>query len=219
MDYRKSLQLQAYEYIKNLILSEKLQYNEIYSETKIAKEMGISRTPMRDALQYLSQERYIDILPNKGFCLHKMSMTDFIETYQMRTAIEGYCARQLTLEATDPKHLSTFQQLEDCLEIQKLALQQTPKDFFHTDYAFHLSIIDSISNQEATSLFQTYLYRMEKLAVHTLSYENRMQEAYLEHQELFQLIKTGNISKIYEAVVNHMESPHHISPEIIESVY
>lgn len=219
MDYKKSLQLQAYEYIKNLILSEKLQYNQIYSETKIAKEMGISRTPMRDALQYLSQERYIDILPNKGFCLHKMSMTDFMETYQMRTAIEGYCARQLTLEATEQKHRSTFQKLESCLENQKLALQQTPKDFFYTDYAFHLSVIDSITNQEASSLFQTYLYRMEKLAIYTLSYENRMEQAYQEHQEIFHFMKKGDVSKIYDVVVNHMESPHHISPEIIESVY
>lgn len=53
MQLMSSLQLEAYNYIKNLILTHKLDANTLYSETKLSKELGISRTPMREALQCL----------------------------------------------------------------------------------------------------------------------------------------------------------------------
>lgn len=70
MQLMSSLQLEAYNYIKNLILTHQLDVNTLYSETKLSKELGISRTPMREALQCLSQDGYITVIPSKGF-LHK----------------------------------------------------------------------------------------------------------------------------------------------------
>ena len=87
----KPLQAKAYEYIKTLILNGELKVDEIYSETKIAKELGISRTPLRDAIHHLVEEGYIDIIPSKGFKLHKMTKQDVLDTFQIRSAIEGYC--------------------------------------------------------------------------------------------------------------------------------
>ena len=52
---------------------------------------------MQDALVRLSQDRFIDIIPSKGFCLHEMSEEDIWHTYQARTAVEGFCAMQLAL--------------------------------------------------------------------------------------------------------------------------
>ena len=61
------LQHQAYEHLKNSIMSGELRSGYIYSETRIAKELGLSRTPVRDALQRLSQNKLVNIIPNKGF--------------------------------------------------------------------------------------------------------------------------------------------------------
>ena len=55
MQLMSSLQQEAYNYIKDLILTNRLDVNNLYSETKLSKELGISRTPMREALQCLSQ--------------------------------------------------------------------------------------------------------------------------------------------------------------------
>lgn len=55
MRAKSSLQLEAYNYIKNLILTDQLDVDKMYSETKLSKEIGVSRTPMREALQCLSQ--------------------------------------------------------------------------------------------------------------------------------------------------------------------
>ena len=56
MQFMSSLQQEAYNYIKDLILTNRLDVNNLYSETKLSKELGISRTPMREALQCLSQD-------------------------------------------------------------------------------------------------------------------------------------------------------------------
>ena len=57
---------QAYQHLQKLILSNRLSYGQIYSETRLSRELGISRTPFRDAVHRLAQEGYIDIIPSKG---------------------------------------------------------------------------------------------------------------------------------------------------------
>ena len=67
---------QAYNYLQKLIMENHFSYQEVYSETKLSKELGISRTPLRDAVHRLAQEGYIDIIPSKGFMLHQMNRKD-----------------------------------------------------------------------------------------------------------------------------------------------
>ena len=76
MQLMSSLQLEAYNYIKNLIFTHQLDVNTLYSETKLSKELGISRTPMREALQCLSQDGYITVIPSKGFRIRQLSQKD-----------------------------------------------------------------------------------------------------------------------------------------------
>ena len=63
------LQIRAYEHLREMIEENQLEDGVIYSETRLAKEIGVSRTPMRDALQKLEQEGLIEILPSRGFHL------------------------------------------------------------------------------------------------------------------------------------------------------
>ena len=108
MQLMSSLQLEAYNYIKNLILSHKLDANTLYSETKLSKELGISRTPMREALQCLSQDGYITVIPSKGFRIRQLSQKDMKETIQIRCAIEGFCTQCLADEYNTPKGQRTI---------------------------------------------------------------------------------------------------------------
>ena len=78
------LQTKAYDYLIDLIKKGKLKTDKIYSLNQFAKDAGFSKIPFRDAVLRLEQERYIDILPSRGFTLHKMTKEDIIETYQMR---------------------------------------------------------------------------------------------------------------------------------------
>ena len=97
------LQEEAYAHIREQIVTGVLKEDQIYSETKLAAMIGISRTPVKDALVRLSQEKLIDILPSRGFRLHRMSEEDIWSTYQLRTAVEGFCVLHLAHRKDTPE--------------------------------------------------------------------------------------------------------------------
>ena len=125
---QKPLQTKAYDYIKDLILKDAFAYDTIYSETKISKEIGVSRTPMRDALHRLAQERYIDIIPSKGFCIHQMTKQDIIETFQIRSAIEGYCTVQIAKDHKEDRSQKLFRELDYIMEKQRSEERRVGKE-------------------------------------------------------------------------------------------
>lgn len=95
---------QAYQHLQMLIMTHKLSYDKIYSETKLSKELGISRTPFRDAIHRLAQEGYIDIIPSKGFTLHQLTSKDIIETFQV--VLLWSATALFRLQKTQNKNLS-----------------------------------------------------------------------------------------------------------------
>ena len=109
----KFLQEEAYAHIREQIVTGVLQEDQIYSETKLAAMIGISRTPVKDALVRLSQEKLIDILPSRGFRLHQMSEEDIWSTYQLRTAVEGFCVLHLAHRKDTPEGKECLGQLAD----------------------------------------------------------------------------------------------------------
>ena len=106
---------QAYQHLQKLILSNRLSYGQIYSETRLSRELGISRTPFRDAVHRLAQEGYIDIIPSKGFTLHQINVDDVNETLQIRSALESYCTLQIARESDTSRAQALFAELNELL--------------------------------------------------------------------------------------------------------
>ena len=123
------LQDKAYDYLINKIKNGDLEADEIYSLNQMSKEIGISRTPLRDAVMKLAQERYIDVLPSKGFVLHKMTKEDMEETYQIRNAIESFCLKQLSRNVNTERGKQYYAKLEGKVErpadLQKTSAAKT----------------------------------------------------------------------------------------------
>ena len=116
---------QAYNYLQKLIMENHFSYQEVYSETKLSKELGISRTPLRDAVHRHAQEGYIDIIPSKGFMLHQMNRKDVNETFQVRSALETYCTVQICKEFSSRKAKKLFKDLDWIMECMKDIMETT----------------------------------------------------------------------------------------------
>lgn len=216
----KLLQEQAYEHIKEMIITNKLTYQEIYSETKLAKELGISRTPFRDAIHRLVQEGFIDIIPSKGFQLHQLSSTDVEETFQVRSAIESYCTLQIAKEYQTPKAQLLFADLEEIAARLKEIIETTCsiEDFLQYDFEFHIKIIEYLNNRIFNDTFNSFIYKMKKLAMLSLSHKDRMQNTYEEHIAILTAMKKGDIKNIYETTLVHMENPKEINLEDLSNI-
>lgn len=210
-----SLNEQAYNHLKKMIVEDKFSYDEIYSETKISKELEISRTPLRDAIHRLVQEGYLDIIPSKGFKLHQLQKKDIDITFQVRSALEAYCTLEITKQYTLPEAQSLFQELETLMgELKRVMETSRSIDEFRIyDFVFHIKIIEYLENEELCSIFHTYLHRMKRLAALSLTHENRMEQTYKEHFNILEAMRTGDTEHIYEITLVHMNIPQKINLE------
>ncbi len=211
----KTLNEQAYEHLSKMIIENKLSYQEIYSETKLSKEIGISRTPFRDAVHRLAQEGYIDIIPSKGFRLHQLSEQDVINTFQIRSALECYCCYEITRDYQSDAAQALFQNLESATKKMKEIMETTHSivKFSEYDFDFHIQIIHYLKNEQLISIYNTFFYRMKKLATLSLSHEGRMEQTYQEHRNILVAMKDGDLEHIYEITMEHMNTPRRINLE------
>lgn len=212
MDAFIRLQEQAYNYLKEMIANRKLEPGIVYSETKISQEIGISRTPVRDALQRLNQDGYIDILPSKGFMLHKMTLNDVLETYQTRCAIEGYCTLLVTKEIATKRAQQWILQLKELIGQMEQSFSATIdlNRFSDIDQRFHSTIVEYAKNESFNALFRQYMYRIHTIAIKSLEVPGRPQIAMQEHISILSAMEKGDTRNIYEITMQHMESPKRI---------
>lgn len=211
----KPLNEQAFLHLKDMIMNNELSYQQIYSETKLSKDLGISRTPLRDAIHRLAQEGYIDIIPSKGFRLHQLSRQDVDETFQVRSALECYCTFQITQNADTPKARRLFNELSWIMDELKKILDTTQsiKDFSEYDFEFHTKIVQYLENEQFSAIFASFMYRMRKLAELSLAHEGRMADTYKEHVAILEAMKHGDTENIYEITLKHMDTPRDINLE------
>ena len=213
-EYRP-LQESAYNYIRDKVLAGQLQPDVLYSETRMAAELKISRTPMKDALVRLSQEKLIDILPSKGFRLHQMSDEDILQTYQARTAVEGFCAMQLALNRGTPAGQAAIRNMEHILSSMDgfLTRENAGEDLMAAlleyDLRFHQALVDFSGNDELRQLFNSYHYRLYFFALEAFRVEGRLQQAREEHQDILNAVLDPDDPvgiRAYLAVMRHMEA-------------
>lgn len=212
----KVLQQQAYDYIKDLIHRD-MDYQKIYSESKLALEMGISRTPVRDAVHRLYQENLVDVIPNKGFILHRVTQRDIMEHYEVRSAIEGYCARKAAHEVQTEAGQELLQALEDSLERQREIFNfgEGVEAFAQEDQKYHGLFVSYSGNTLFEAMFGQYMYQVKRLACYSLKKEHRMKETIQEHQHICEAIRQGNEDQAYDAMSYHMKAPLDINLELV----
>lgn len=208
MKFIKPLQVQAYESLKEMILSGTFEEKRIYSETKVSQDLGISRTPLRDAIQRLAQEGYIDIIPSKGFTLHRLTRRDVIETYEVRSAIEGYCIRKLAQESKSTPVKELLIDLTASLEKQRLIFETSGDAalFAEEDERFHHQMVSHSGNEVFIEIFELHVYKIKKLLCLSYAKEGRMKQALSEHQEIIQAVRDGSWQAAYDAMLRHIDA-------------
>lgn len=209
MNTKSLLQSQAYEHIKELILTRQLEHGTLYSETKMAARLGISRTPMREALQCLSQDGYITILPSKGFMIRQLNERDMLETIQIRCAIEGFCTHLITEDNNIRKREKLLKTLAKLLEQQEksLALDDSLRSFMTYDHNFHLTLVHYADNREFDHTFQRLMYLIHLTTTSALEVPGRIEGTLTEHRQFYQYLEQGDSANAYQLLIRHLMAP------------
>lgn len=209
MNETGSLQSQAYHTIKELILSKSLDSGVLYSETRLAKELGISRTPLREALQCLSQDGYITIMPSRGFKIRSLNKETMTESIEARCAIEGFCVHLFASCEDESRRQKLLEDMKESLSRQKAALtsKSFPESFTEEDHQFHMSLVQFARNHEFNHLFQRLLYTIHLTTYGALTITGRAETTYEEHCQIYQLLIEGDTEQAYQALIRHLMMP------------
>lgn len=208
MKEKTFLQMQAYNAIKNSILSGELQPEQLYSETRMSAQIGVSRTPMREALQCLAQDGYITIIPSKGFMLRQLSEKDRKDSVEVRCAIEGYCTTVIAAQVETAPVQQLMGQLEEKLRAMDTAREQHDLDAFITnDHQFHLLLVGFVHNEEFDEIFQRLLYLIRLTSQDALSAEGRLAQTVQEHRDYYDALRQGDGAKAYQIMLRHLTMP------------
>lgn len=224
MESKSPLQIQAYEYLKNMILTGQLDPNTLYSETKLSAQIGISRTPMREAIQCLSQDGYITVVPSKGFKIRTLTERDMEESIQIRCAIEGFCIHLIAAEVESKKGQRFLHEMEKLLEKQERLLRQkngpseenirngtwnrgTLDQFMEYDHQFHLALVNYAENREFQQIFQRLMYLIHLTTAEALSVPGRVEDTLKEHRMFYSYLKDGDGDAAYKLLMVHLLTP------------
>ena len=170
--------------------------------------MGISRTPLRDAILKLEQEGYVSIFPSKGFKVITASHEDLEELSQIRSALEGFCAYHLAKDIETPRGVQTLQKLKEILQLQQKMSAETHSidDFAESDNAFHRSIIEYMQNKQFASTFHHYEYKMKEIKRNFFLYPGRIAAAIDEHDYIPELLENGESSEVFDMICDHVKT-------------
>ena len=189
-----------------MILDGHLDFDVIYSETKIASELSVSRTPMRDALVRLSQERFVDILPSRGFKLHKPDSSDLQEAYQVRVAVECFCADLLAASCHTAQGERAISEIAGFLKQQDQALaSENWKEFWALDMRFHTAIVSFAGNRIFDDLHTVFMHFFTSLPVERFHADQRDMATMSEHTELISALKSSRPGAASAAARHHLD--------------
>ena len=194
-----SLRGRVFQKIRDDILSGKYKEHEELREVAIGEELGVSRTPVREAFRQLELEGLIQIIPNKGAYVTGITVKDVKDIYMIRSRLEGLCARWAT------EHI-TNEQLEEMEENVYLAEFHASKGHMdqmaELDNRFHEILYEACNSKMLEHLLRDYHYVL-RVRKRTLS-TGRGAVSNHEHRMILEAIKSKDADKAEELAHAHM---------------
>ncbi len=198
-----SLRGRVFHHIREDILSGKYSKDEELRENTIATELGVSRTPVREALRQLELEGLVNIIPNKGAVVTGLSVKDMKDIYVIRSYLEGLCAKWACDNITDT-------QLEELEEIQYLFEFHTKKEHYEQlvelDNRFHDLIYDACNSRMLNHVLVDFHHYVQRLRKKTLSSHDRAVSCSTEHSAIVEALKKRDGEKAEELAHKHILS-------------
>ena len=194
----------VYAAIKKDILQGHYAPGDILNERRLSEELGISRTPVREALQMLEQDGWLKMETYKGAVVREFDPHYMRNLSRIRTALE-VCALEEAVSNITEKDLEELARIQD---MQKKTLEKFDvKSFITWDQQFHSYLYDLSQNQELIHLLRNYYDIFRFLGTQAvLSTEERRHSTLAEHQRILDSLKEGNDTEAVQALKAHMQN-------------
>jgi DNA-binding GntR family transcriptional regulator len=198
-----SLELKAYEYVKKRVMSRIYTPGQKILDSKIAAELNISRTPVRDALRLLEHEGFLVGLAGKGWNVYALSLEDINEIFDVKVELEGMLARKAA--ACADKKLRAL--LKNALEGMKAAEKVKDNETWRkNDMDLHRIMLAMAANKRAARIINDLNDQWYRVRIGLVAMEGRVHRSNLEHTAFVESILSGNGDEAAQQMRSHLNN-------------
>ncbi len=192
----------AYQKLKESILSGQFPPGSFLAERQLTGLLGMSKTPIRAALEHLESEGLVSVSPQQGIVVREISPREIFDVFDIRYALEPHVARSLG-ERHSPEHI---EKLRSHLAVQEVVYAQNKVlEATRLDREFHMLLCQLHGNREIIRVMDQIWDKIFREVVRILSQKHhRMQASIVEHQAIVDAIASGNGDTAQKQMLEHI---------------
>jgi DNA-binding GntR family transcriptional regulator len=196
-----SLRARVFIKIENDILNGKYKPGESLTESKIASELKVSRTPVREAITQLELEGLVVYIPNKGAIVKGLSIEDIRDIYEIRIKIEGIAAKRAASNIT----ASQLKELKEVVEFEKFYTNKgDTEQVLKLDTKFHEIIFRASGSRLLDHTLKNFHHYIQRARNLSLKDNERAKKALSEHMAIMKAIEKGDREKADTLMKEHI---------------
>lgn len=206
---------QAYLHIQRKILVGDLRAGRAVSELTIAKELGFSRTPIREALGQLVAEGLLEQTPNRGAVVVQFGRQDIIDLCELREALEAFAVEKVARAQINRADLDRLQSLADEILVLKNDLDRSGREalnlsqrqqFVRSDMGFHALLIQMAENPRISKVVAGTRLLIRFFATRSLPKETELEWIYEHHSEVLRAVAAQDSERAVHVMRKHIQT-------------
>lgn len=187
--------------IREMIRKGELQVGQRLVETELCGRLGVSRTPLREALRVLSTEGLVRLVPNRGAYVSQPTMAEVRDMFEAMAVLEGTCARWACERASDAD-LRRLRKLHDGLE--RHFARRDHEGYIQTNHAFHTLLQELSGNRTLDTVLRGLRHKLFLYRYRQLYQPSRFRESIEEHRRLMEALEARDGPAAEAAMREHL---------------
>lgn len=195
---------QVYEAIETAIVRCELEPGALLGDRQLAEALGVSRTPVRDALHRLESSGLVERRGRAGWAVSGFALRDVHELFELRRMIEPFGLERLS----ETWEEATVAELSRCFDdFPERMPEDLMRRYLHTDRRFHKRIVECTGNGRIVRFYEVVEKQIDRVRHYvSYNYEGRVGDSLAEHREICAAIAARDLSAATEALVRHLRN-------------
>lgn len=198
---RQRLHDAVVEHLQNLIIEGVLAPGVKLNEREVCERLGISRTPLREAMKVLASEGLIEIAPNRGAFVSKMNDTEIWETFEMMSGLEALSG-ELAAERISPAEIAEIKELHQAMLVCRT--QNDLPGYYSRNQTIHNKINAAARNSVLRQLYLSINRRLQALRFKSNFHEAKWDRAIQEHDEMIKSLEARDGKRLAAILRQHL---------------
>ncbi|WP_406689166.1 GntR family transcriptional regulator [Saccharopolyspora sp. ID03-671] len=192
----------AYAHLKDTVLSDPGMQGQFVNEQALADEIGVSRTPIREALLLLAAEELVQLVPKRGAYIAPVGGREIGELFEIRAMIECYAARRaVELDAVP------LEEMRRHLDEQRELGEDQAREFIDRDHRFHSALVAAVGNEMLSKTYDSLRARQVRAGVEALfRSDGRRKSVLAEHEAIVSALAAGDPEAATAAITEHLSA-------------